>query len=235
MTRKDTVTHHSILVVEEDAPTREFLAGNLSADGYRVEAAAGREDALRALATGRPQLVIGDLNGQTLELVDAVRAANHLTGDIDPNTPMLVISAGGDELTRIRVLQHGGDDVLARPFSYQELLARVRALLRRAYHTHEHGIVRVGRLSVDVQTHRVHIGERRVEVSAKEFALLRALASDPTRVFTKSELLRDIWGYRHTGTTRTLDSHACRLRRKLSADGDRLVINVWGVGYALTR
>lgn len=227
--------HHQILVVEEDAPTRAFLTDNLTADGYHVESAGSREDALRALSALHPQLVIADLNGDTLALVDAIRAASGLAGEIDAATPLLVLSAGRDEHTRIRVLERGSDDVLSKPFSYRELLARVRALLRRAYHAHEHTAMRVGRLVINTRTHQVAVGERAVPLSAKEFALLRTLAGDPSRVFTKAELLRDIWGYRHVATTRTLDSHACRLRRKLSADGDAFVVAVWGVGYALTR
>ena len=95
------------------------------------------------------------------------------------------------------------------------------------------GRLRVGELEVDPPGREVRLRGRRIEVSQKEFALLRTLASDPTRVFTKEELLRTIWGFRALGSTRTLDSHACRLRQKLSADGERFVVNVWGVGYRL--
>ncbi|HYM58993.1 MAG TPA: winged helix-turn-helix domain-containing protein, partial [Solirubrobacteraceae bacterium] len=95
------------------------------------------------------------------------------------------------------------------------------------------GRLRVGDLEVDPPSREVRLRGDRVELSQKEFALLRTLASHPTRVFTKEELLRDVWGYRSMGTTRTLDSHACRLRHKLGAAGDRFVVNVWGVGYRL--
>jgi DNA-binding response OmpR family regulator len=95
------------------------------------------------------------------------------------------------------------------------------------------GRLRVGGLEVDPPSREVTLAGRRIELSQKEFALLRTLASEPTRVFTKEELLRGVWGFRAIGSTRTLDSHACRLRRKLGADGDRFVVNVWGVGYRL--
>ena len=93
--------------------------------------------------------------------------------------------------------------------------------------------MRLGPLEVDPIARRVELGGERISLSKKEFALLRALADDPTRVFTREELLRGVWGYRSLGTTRTLDSHASRLRRKLSSAGDRFVVNVWGVGYRL--
>jgi len=120
-----------------------------------------------------------------------------------------------------------------KPFSYPELRLRVAALLRRAQGRRRHGRLRAGALSLDPATREVRLRGRRVELAQKEFALLRALAADPTRVLTKDELLRTVWGFRARGTTRTLDSHACRLRQKLGRDGDRFVVNVWGVGYRL--
>ena len=95
------------------------------------------------------------------------------------------------------------------------------------------GRLRVGELEIDPVAREVRLRGVRVTLSQKEFALLRQLAAEPTRVFTKAELLRDVWGFRAFGATRTLDSHACRLRQKLSARGDRFVVNVWGVGYRL--
>jgi DNA-binding response OmpR family regulator len=109
----------------------------------------------------------------------------------------------------------------------------VRALLRRAERRARRGRLRVGELEVDPASREVRLRRRRLELSQKEFALLRTLASEPTRVFTKEELLRTVWGFRAMGSTRTLDSHACRLRQKLGVDGERFVINVWGVGYRL--
>jgi DNA-binding response OmpR family regulator len=120
-----------------------------------------------------------------------------------------------------------------KPFSYPELRSRVASLLRRAQQRRGQGRLRVGALELDPASRDVRLHGARIDLSQKEFALLRALAAEPTRVFTKEELLRTIWGYRSIGTTRTLDSHACRLRHKLGAYGDRYVINVWGVGYRL--
>jgi DNA-binding response OmpR family regulator len=121
----------------------------------------------------------------------------------------------------------------AKPFSYGELRMRIGAVLRRTRPRRGSGRLRVGELEVDPASREVRLRGERLSLSQKEFALLLALAAEPTRVFTKAELLRDVWGFRSLGTTRTLDSHACRLRRKLGVQGDRLLVNVWGVGYRL--
>ena len=112
-------------------------------------------------------------------------------------------------------------------------VARIRALLRRSERRPGLGRLRVGVLELDPLAREVWVREQRMELSKKEFGLLRALAAEPTRVFTREELLRGVWGFRSMGTTRTLDSHAFRLRKKLGYAGDRFVINVWGVGYRL--
>jgi DNA-binding response OmpR family regulator len=133
----------------------------------------------------------------------------------------------------VRALERGADDVIGRPFAYEELLARIRALLRRSSPANGE-VLEAGELVVDRRTRRVTVRDRLVSLSAKEFDLLARLAAEPNRVFTKEILLREVWGFRALGRTRTLESHASRLRRKLNvADDDRYVVNVWGVGYRL--
>ncbi len=226
---------HQILIVEDDDATRTFLAHELVADGYQILLAENRSQALELLAAHRPALVLADINGQTLGLLDAVRDGAGLGGEIDANTPMIVLTARADELARVRVFDRGGDDVVTKPFSYPELRGRIAALLRRAYEARPAQVSRLGCLTVDHRSREVRVREQRVELCAKEFELLTALIAEPTRVFTREELLRDVWGYRSPGKTRTLDAHAARLRQKLAAadPGRRLVINVWGVGYRL--
>jgi DNA-binding response OmpR family regulator len=229
------MSSHLILVVEEDHATRTFLADQLTADGYEILVAEDRRHALHLLASHRPALVLADINGQTLGLLDAIRAGEGLAGEIDPATPMIVLTARADELARVRVFERGGDDVVSKPLSYPELRGRIAALLRRTYAPRQTPISRIGTLSVDHRAREVHIGEQQVELSAKEFELLQALIAEPRRVFTREELLRDVWGMHGFTRTRTLDSHSVRLRAKLAAAGPdrRLVINVWGVGYRL--
>lgn len=222
-----------ILLVEDDRTTRAFLRDQLVADGYEIVIAETRPHALHLLATHQPQLVLADINGETLGLLDAVRGGERLAGAFDPNVPMIVLTTRVEELDRVRVFDRGGDDVLTKPFSYPELRGRIRALLRRAYEQPPAYISRVGLLTVNHLSREVRVGERRVELAPKEFELLQTLIADPTRVFTREELLHNVWGYRTP--SRTIDSHAFRLRQKLSSDRMRLVINVWGVGYCLTR
>lgn len=226
----------TILVVEDDRTTRTFLADNLAADGYEPIAAANAREALRLMETRFPDLAIVDLtlpDRDGLELLQQVRAADGVASRIDPSLPLLVLSGRVGELHRLRGFERGADDVMGKPFSYPELKARVGALLRRTERGMRRGRLRVGALEVDPAGRTVLLGGRPVSVSQKEFALLRTLAVDPTKVYPKEELLRNIWGYRALGSTRTLDSHACRLRQKLARDGDRFVVNVWGVGYRL--
>ncbi len=209
----------------------QIIADNLTADGYRVLCAGGREGALEQLARARPDVVVCDVNSETLDLLDAIRDGDGLAVRVDPDVPLIVLSARVDELARVRYLEHGSDDVLAKPFSYLELRSRIRALLRRSHAQRSGDVTRIGELRIHHAARRVSVGDTPVAVSAKEYALLAHLAAEPTRVFTREELPRDVWGY--CTPSRTVDSHACRLRTKLAAHPQRLVINVWGIGYRL--
>jgi DNA-binding response OmpR family regulator len=226
----------TILVVEDHLTTRTFLADNLSADGYDVIQAEGATEARRLLDRAFPDLAIVDLglpDGDGLELLTEVRTADRVAGRLDPDLPLLVLSGRVSELDRLRGFDRGCDDYLLKPFSYHELSARVRALLRRTRHRPPTGRIRVGSLELDSLSRQVWVRGEPVALSKKEFALLRALSAEPTRVFSREELLRGVWGFRAMGHTRTLDSHAFRLRQKLNRSGERFVVNVWGVGYRL--
>lgn len=226
----------TVLIVEDDAATATFLADNLTADAYDVLLAESVRDAMRQLEYKSPDVVLLDVglpDGSGLEVLRRTRAADGVASRLDPSTPFLIISGHAGELDRVRGLQSGADDYLPKPFSYTELRLRIEAVLRRTRARQALGTLRVGTLELDPVTREVRVGGERVELAQKEFALLRALAAEPTRVFTKHELLRDVWGFRSMGTTRTLDSHACRLRAKLAVGGERFVLNVWGVGYRL--
>ena len=228
----------SILLVEDDERTCTFLADNLAADGYRVATASGAAEALRAIEVRRPDLVLLDLileDGNGLEVLDRVRCSDGAVSRIDPDVPVVVLSGRASEVDRVRGLRRGADDYVCKPFSYAELVARLAAVLRRSAGRRGRGLIRVGELTVDPNTRSVRLRGEPVRLSAKEFAFLHALASDPERVHSKAELLRDVWGYIAAGTSRTVDAHACRVRRKLSGGGPRFVVNVRGVGYRLTE
>ena len=227
---------HTVLVVEDDPSTLMFLADNLTADGYEVLAAETARDALRLVETCYPDLALLDIelpDMDGLKLLARVREADGIASRANPHMPVIVVSGRAGELDRLRGFERGADDYVVKPFSYPELRMRMRVVLRRNELASGRGRMRVGALEVDPAGREVRLRGRRIAVSAKEFALVRALAGDPTRVFSKEELLRAIWGFRTFGNSRTLDSHACRLRRKLAVDGDAFVVNVWGVGYRL--
>jgi len=230
------VTSATILIVEDHRATRTFLADNLSADGYEILECDCAGDALRIMETRYPDLAVVDLglpDRDGLELLRVVRDADRLTGRLDPDLPLLVLSGRTSELERLRGFRRGADDYVVKPFSYAELHARIVALLRRGSRRPGSGRIRVGPIELDVLARQVWLAGEPLPLSKKEFALLRALAADPTRVFTREELLRGVWGFQSLGATRTLDSHASRLRKKLRAGGARFVVNVWGVGYRL--
>jgi DNA-binding response OmpR family regulator len=224
----------TLLLVEDDHGLRTFLADNLTADGFDVLLADTVHDAVRLLEYKQPDLALIDVglpDGSGLDLIARVRAADGITSRVDPATPVVVLTGRAAEIDRIRGFERGADDYVVKPFSYGELRLRLLALLRRA-EGRRRGTARLraGGLEVDLLSRDVHVNGLPVVLSQKEFSLLRTLAAEPTRVFTKQELLRDVWGFRSPGATRTLDSHACRLRRKLGAG---FVVNVWGVGYRL--
>jgi DNA-binding response OmpR family regulator len=222
-----------ILLVEDDPALSSFLLDNLHADGFAPLLAPTMADGLRLLEFKHPDLVLVDLglpDGSGLDLIAQVRAADGIATRLDPATPLVVLTGRADEIDRLRGFEKGADDYVVKPFSYAELRLRLLAVLRRTRLRRRGGRLRVGELEIDPASRDVWLRGELVALSGKEFALLRALAAEPTRVFTKQELLRDVWGFRSLGTTRTLDSHACRLRRKL---GGAFVVNVWGVGYRL--
>ena len=226
----------SILIVEDDPLIRTFLADNLTADGYDLLVAGTIDQALIELEARRPDIAVVDLrlpDGSGLDLIRLVRSADGIGSRIDPELPLVVLSGCGGELDRIRGFERGADDYVVKPFAYTELRCRIAAILSRSRAREQRGRLRVGALEVDPAARVATVRGRQLTLAAKEFALLRALASAPTRVFTKEELLREVWDFRSIGSTRTLDSHACRLRQKLRAQGDKFVVNVWGVGYRL--
>jgi len=226
----------TILLVEDHPATRMFLADNLGADGYHTLEAETAQDAERLMATMFPDLAIIDLglpDLDGLELIRHVRDTDRSLSRVDPDMPLLILSGRSAPLDRLRGFERGCDDYLVKPFSYPELRARVTALLRRTRRRPPLGRMRIGPLELDPLSRQVWLHGEPVPLSKKEFALLRALAAEPTRVYTRDELLRGVWGFKTLGATRTLDSHASRLRAKLSAQGERFVVNVWGIGYRL--
>jgi DNA-binding response OmpR family regulator len=225
----------SVVVCEDDAVTLELLCDHLVADRYGVLPAPSASDALRLCRYNQPDLLLLDLSlpdASGLDVLREIRGADGVESRFDPHLPVIILSGRGGQTDRVRGLTAGADDYLTKPFDLEELRARIGAVLRRRA-TRQEGPIRVGELIVDPLRRKVTIGEREVALAKKEFTLLRVLATDPMRVFSKEELLDTVWGYRSPGRTRTLDSHASRLRRKLDPEHGRYVVNCWGIGYRL--
>jgi DNA-binding response OmpR family regulator len=225
-----------ILVVERDACLGRAIVEQLIADGFRSDLARTAEHARTLARASRPRLaVIGDLGPPrgTLELLEEMRGPDQASATWKREMPVVVVSSLAQEPDVLRAFEAGADDFLVRPARYLELRARLRAILRRAERTGGRGL-EVGPLVIDPHARTVSVRGRTVDLRRLEFELLLHLAGEPERVFGKDELLRAVWGYRSSGSTRTVDSHASRLRRKLAfGGGDRWVVNVWGVGYRL--
>ena len=229
------MTREAVLVIEREAALREFLEQQLADDGFAVLAAAEGGRALQLLETAGPDLVLLDAtlpDGSGFDLCRQLRQGEP-GRSWNRDVPVIIVSARNEPADRLRGFARGCDDYVAKPFLYEELVARMRAVLRRAAGPRR-SVLGVRELEIDLVSRTVRVGGERVHLSAKEYDLLVALAGDPERVFRKEELLRDVWGYRSLGRTRTLDSHASRLRRKLNSPGEATyVVNVWGVGYRL--
>ena len=224
-----------VVVCEDDPPTLELLCDHLTADQYEAVPAPSAADALRHCQYRSPDLLLLDLglpDASGLDVLREIRGAERSTGRYDSNLGVIVLSGRSREVDRVRGLDEGADDYLSKPFHFAELSARVRSVLRRRSEQRS-GSIRIGDLLIDSSRREVRVDGELIALANKEYELLLALASEPRRVFTKSELLRDVWDFKTMGRTRTLDSHASRLRRKLDPGGGRFVVNVWGVGYRL--
>ena len=225
-----------VLAVGEDTEAVRSLAEQLRADGLLALAAASATHA-RVLARQQPPalVLLADLEepNAALALLDEIRADGPPSHPWDASVPVIVVSRRAEEIDLLRAFEGGADDFLHDPFRYLELRARVRAQLRRAAPSARRRL-RTGALEVDCQARVAALAGQRLVLSRLEFDLLTHLAAEPERVFTRDELLRAVWGFRSPGMTRTLDSHASRLRRKLDRDGGRWIANVRGVGYRLT-
>jgi DNA-binding response OmpR family regulator len=233
------VAEQTVLVVDDEPRIVEFLSENLTADDYSVLSAATGEEALELLGRTRPDVVLLDvvLPGISgYEVCRRVRESDRVNDPCDPAIPIIMLSAKAESTDRVRGLQRGADDYVTKPFHYPELLARIAGLIKRVQRIDESHLLRIDDLVVNTLSREVTLGGSLIHLSVKEFQLLATLAAEPGRVFSKRELLETVWDFRSPGRTRTLDSHASRLRQKLGEYSDEAwIVNIWGVGYRLHR
>jgi DNA-binding response OmpR family regulator len=226
LTAPVSTTTRTVLVVEDEASIAEAVAARLRSEGFAVEIAGDGLAAVAACDRLQPDLVVLDLMLPGLDGLEVCRRIQR-----DRPVPVLMLTARGSETDLVVGLAVGADDYLAKPFSARELTARVHALLRRVERSPERAArsrVRLGEIDVDLEGRWVRRGGAPVHLTPTEFDLLAYLARHPGRVFSRAQLLGDVWGYRDGGGVRTVDSHVRALRRKLGADAVR---TVHGVGY----
>lgn len=224
-----------ILVVDDEPHIVELVRYNLVREGFQVSVAYDGHEALQQARSCGPDLIILDL---MLPYVDGLEVCRQLRRETA--VPILVLTAKDSEHDRILGLDLGADDYVTKPFSPRELVARVRAILRRVGRERERPEdlpLSSGGLVLDPRTHEVRLHGRAVELTAKEFELLRVLMSHPNQVFTRDFLLERIWGYEYAGGTRTVDMHISRLREKIEDDpaSPTFIVTVRGVGYKFKR
>ena len=217
-----------VLVVEDDEDIAQALQRSLRMEGYEVRAAADGNAALEHGRTFAPDLVILDLGLPELDGIEVARRLRH-----DDDVPILILTARDALESRVEGLDSGADDYLVKPFERQELLARMRALLRRRP-PRGSAPLRVGDLSLNVDTHEISRGDRPIELTQREFELLEYLMRNERIAISRQRLLDEVWGYDPFSTTNTIEVFVSNLRRKLEAEGEpRLLHTIRGAGYVL--
>jgi DNA-binding response OmpR family regulator len=219
----------TILIVEDDASILRGLQMNLGLEGFRLIAAHDGDEGLRFAHSHKPDLIVLDLMLPKRSGVDVIRA---LRAE-DPDTPILVLSAKDSEGDKVLALSLGADDYVTKPFGVAELIARIRAALRRKRRRAPGVAPSFGDVTLDLEGRRVLVGKKEVETTAREFDLLRFFHAHPGVAFTREQLMQQVWGPDHFGTARTVDNFVARLRAKIEDDPDEPhhIETVRGVGY----
>jgi DNA-binding response OmpR family regulator len=217
----------TVLVVEDEASISSFISLYLKNSGYEVRSAATGAEAIQQLQAGPVSLILLDL---MLPDVDGIDLARRLRQRWD--VPILMLTARDEDVDKIIGLEVGADDYMTKPFNPRELVARVKAILRRSApqrREREEKVMRHGELVIDAGRREVRVGETEVQLAPKEFDLLWELLDHKGLVLTRDQLLERVWGYTFAGDTRTVDVHVRQLRRKLGEASP--IVTVWGVGY----
>lgn len=227
----EDMPNERVLVVDDEPMVRDVLVRYLERDGYRVEVASDGEEALQATKATSFDLLLLDLMLPGRDGVDVFRA---IQGFEDPPA-IIMLTAKGEEADRIVGLELGADDYITKPFSPREVVARVRAVLRRVLPPASTDVLEIGHLRIDCERRTVHSAGQRVDLTRKEFDLLAHLAAKPRVVFSREQLMEEVWDFAWSGDSATVTVHIRRLREKLEKDpsAPRHLVTVWGVGYKL--
>ncbi|ABG85748.1 response regulator transcription factor [Clostridium perfringens] len=228
------MTNKKVLIVDDEEHIRELIKFNLKKEGYDIEVAVNGTEALNIIREIKFDLILLDLmlpEIDGLEVCKEIRR-NEETSDI----PVMMITAKGEEFDKVLGLELGADDYITKPFSIRELMARVKALLRRSNFKKEENIIKFGDVVVNFKTREVIKGTQNVELTLKEFELLKLLIKNKDNILTRELLLDKIWGYEYIGETRTVDVHIRHLRKKIESDdkNPQYIQTIRGVGYKFT-
>ena len=222
-----------ILVVDDEENIVKLVSYNLEQEGYEIITANEGKEALAKIEQEDPDLMILDLMLPKVDGFDICRKVRK--GDDATNLPIIILSAKEEEIDKILGLELGADDYVTKPFSPRELIARVKAVLRRVDYRADEGeeeILKTGAVEMDLKKHQVMISNHELNLTPKEFELLSILIKHPGQVFSRDNLLGEIWDYNYHGDTRTVDVHVRRLRKKISEySEEKHIITVRGVGY----
>lgn len=219
-----------ILLVEDEKTLAKALKFNLEKEGFRVEVAFDGEEALNAMSGEEPDLVILDL---MLPKIDGYEVCRSIRRSSD--VPIIMLTARDEDIDKILGLELGADDYMTKPFNTRELLARIKAILRRTVQqaAAARSFIKVGDLQIDVIKRKVTVKGREVALTSREYNLLSLLASNPGKVYSREELLEEIWGDDYSGDVRTVDVHIRHLREKIEEfpAEPNIILTVWGAGY----
>ncbi|MUG43499.1 response regulator transcription factor [Paenibacillus woosongensis] len=227
----DLDNRNHVLIVEDDDHIRRFIAINLEGSGFEVYEAAEGETALKSFAVHRPDVVVLDI---MLPDFDGFEVCERLR-EIDSEVVIVFLTARGQDLDKIKGLELGADDYIVKPFNPLELTARIRTVLRRTRKQREshHAVLSAGGIRLDLTSNKLYKQDEAIDVTPKEFLMVKAFMENPDMALSRNELLNLVWGEDFIGDTKTVDVHVRKLREKLEKDSSKpeLIETVWGVGY----
>ncbi|MFO7952862.1 MAG: response regulator transcription factor [Bacillota bacterium] len=226
------MSNELVLIVDDEKTLVKALTFNLQKEGFQVDQAYDGEEALEKVFSLKPDIVVLDL---MLPEVDGFEVCRQIRKKLE--VPIIMLTARSEDIDKVLGLELGADDYLTKPFNSRELVARIKAILRRsiAYEQESKKQIQIGKLHIDLLQHRVRLDGKDISLTSKEFALLSFLAVNAGIVYSREQLLEQVWGYDYYGDVRTVDVHIRHLREKLEDDpaNPNLIITVWGTGYKI--